>query len=72
MEDGLILGEDLPLPPARLFERLAQIPGYTWDHSVSNITVRRDHLLMSQFSLRPFIPHMTTGTFLPFLGVSCV
>lgn len=25
--------EDLPLPPARLFERLAQIPGYTWDLS---------------------------------------
>lgn len=27
------MGEDLPLPPARLFERLAQIPGYTWDQS---------------------------------------
>lgn len=25
--------DDLPLPPARLFERLAQIPGYTWDLS---------------------------------------
>jgi len=35
MEDGFILGEDLPLPPARLFERLAQVPGYTWDQSVS-------------------------------------
>lgn len=32
MED--ILGDDLPLPPARLFERLAQIPNYTWDRSV--------------------------------------
>lgn len=21
-------------PPLRLFERLAQIPGYTWDHSI--------------------------------------
>lgn len=29
-----ILGEDLPVPPARLFERLAQLPGYTWDHSI--------------------------------------
>ena len=35
MGDGFILGEDLPLPPAGLFERLAQVPGYTWDQSVS-------------------------------------
>lgn len=34
MEDSNILGEDLPLPPARLFERLAQLPGYTWDQSI--------------------------------------
>ncbi|PLN76279.1 hypothetical protein BDW42DRAFT_179039, partial [Aspergillus taichungensis] len=34
MDDSHILGEDLPLPPARLFERLAQLPGYTWDQSV--------------------------------------
>ncbi|KAF7172484.1 hypothetical protein CNMCM5623_004698 [Aspergillus felis] len=33
-EDNHILGEDLPLPPARLFERLAQLPGYIWDQSV--------------------------------------
>jgi hypothetical protein len=45
MEDGFILGEDLPLPPARLFERLAQIPGYTWDQSVSDIDVQHFHLL---------------------------
>ena len=32
MEDTYIL-DDLPLPPARLFERLAQLPGYTWDQS---------------------------------------
>lgn len=32
MEDH-ILGEDLPLPPARLFERLSELPGYTWDQS---------------------------------------
>ncbi|PYI15478.1 hypothetical protein BO99DRAFT_249898 [Aspergillus violaceofuscus CBS 115571] len=34
MDDSHILGDDLPLPPARLFERLAQLPGYTWDQSV--------------------------------------
>lgn len=34
MEDNNVLGEDLPLPPAGLFERLAHIPGYTWDQSV--------------------------------------
>lgn len=32
--DEAVLGEDLPLPPARLFERLAQVPGYTWDQTV--------------------------------------
>lgn len=61
MEDGLILGEDLPLPPARLFERLAQIPGYTWDQSVSAIDLGSDRLLIGHFSLHPFIHHMTTG-----------
>lgn len=34
MEDSTLLGDDLPLPPARLFERLGQLPGYTWDQSV--------------------------------------
>ncbi|KAL4950028.1 hypothetical protein BDW69DRAFT_173097 [Aspergillus filifer] len=33
MDDSHILGEDLPLPPARLLQRLAQLPGYTWDQS---------------------------------------
>jgi hypothetical protein len=47
MKEGLILGEDLPLPPARLFERLAQVPGYTWDQSVSETDVRHGHPLMS-------------------------
>jgi hypothetical protein len=32
--DEAVLGDDLPLPPARLFERLAQVPGYTWDQTV--------------------------------------
>jgi hypothetical protein len=34
MEDYHVLGEDLPLPPARLFERLALIPGYIWDPAI--------------------------------------
>lgn len=34
MEEHYILGDDLPLPPARLFERLALLPGYIWDHGV--------------------------------------
>lgn len=34
MEESNVLGDDLPLPPARLFERLAQISGYTWDPSI--------------------------------------
>ena len=25
---------DIPIPPARLFERLAQLSDYTWDQSV--------------------------------------
>ena len=33
MELSHFLGEDLPLPPSRLFERLAHLPGYTWDQS---------------------------------------
>lgn len=33
MEDH-VLGEDLPLPPARLFERLASLPGYIWDTTI--------------------------------------
>lgn len=29
-----ILGDDLPLAAPRLFDRLNQIPNYTWDKSV--------------------------------------
>jgi hypothetical protein len=32
--DVNLSGEDLPLPPTRLFERLALVPKYTWDQSV--------------------------------------
>ncbi|KAJ9654108.1 Chk1 protein kinase [Neophaeococcomyces mojaviensis] len=38
-----ILGADLPLPPTRLFERLAQIPRYTWDQSYTPFHSTYDH-----------------------------
>ncbi|KIX03037.1 uncharacterized protein Z518_06587 [Rhinocladiella mackenziei CBS 650.93] len=38
-----ILGEDLPLPPARLFERLSQVPNYTWDRSFAPFHSTYDH-----------------------------
>jgi hypothetical protein len=34
LNDEVVLANDLPLPPTRLFERLAQVPGYTWDQTV--------------------------------------
>ena len=34
MADGDGAGDDLPIPPPRLFERLAQIRGYTWDQTI--------------------------------------
>ncbi|KAI5299583.1 hypothetical protein KEM55_001989, partial [Ascosphaera atra] len=34
MKESRILGEDLPLPPECLFERLAQIPDYCWDTTI--------------------------------------
>ncbi|KAL2427946.1 Peroxide stress-activated histidine kinase mak3 [Exophiala dermatitidis] len=41
MED--ILGDDLPLAPTRLFERLSQIPNYTWDRSFAPFHSTYDH-----------------------------
>ena len=38
-----ILGADLPLPPSRLFERLAQIPRYTFDQSLTPFHSTYDH-----------------------------
>ena len=38
-----ILGDDLPLPPQRLFERLAQIPGHTWDQDSEIVHSSYDH-----------------------------
>jgi hypothetical protein len=62
-ENEHILGDDLPLPPARLFERLAHIPNYTWDQSV-RVSPQLDSLTLTTTpSLRRSIPHMTTGTF---------
>ena len=37
--DGHALGDDLPLPPSKLFDRLSQVPGYTWDHSVRHLPI---------------------------------
>ncbi|RMZ83936.1 hypothetical protein DV737_g1498, partial [Chaetothyriales sp. CBS 132003] len=42
MEDR-ILGDDLPLAPVRLFARLAQVPNYTWDHSLSPLRSTYDY-----------------------------
>ncbi|EER42214.1 sensor histidine kinase/response regulator [Histoplasma capsulatum H143] len=43
MDDSLILGEDLPLPPERLFERLSQLPGYIWDQNLRPFRSSYDH-----------------------------
>lgn len=43
MEDDSILGADCPLPPARLFERLSQVPRYTWDQSFQPFHSTYDH-----------------------------
>ena len=61
MKEDRATGEQLPLPPNRLFERLAQIgSNYTWDqsidpfHSVSFHLHRRPHgeLTCSSLELR--------------------
>ncbi|KAK2740197.1 hypothetical protein FQN57_006208 [Myotisia sp. PD_48] len=49
MEDSHILGDDLPLPPGRLFERLAQIPGYSWDQTVEPIHSSYDNWHVTGF-----------------------
>ena len=41
--DEEILGADLPLPPSRLFERLAQVPRYTWDSEIPPFHSTYDH-----------------------------
>ena len=42
MEDTDILGDDLPLTPSKLFERLSQVPNYTWDRSVWLLVILQD------------------------------
>lgn len=34
MEETLGAGVQVPSPPLRLFDRLAQLHGYTWDQSI--------------------------------------
>ncbi|EER26625.1 Histidine Kinase A (phosphoacceptor) domain containing protein [Coccidioides posadasii C735 delta SOWgp] len=43
MEESRILGEDLPLTTDQLFERLGQIPGYTWDTTLQPVHSSYDH-----------------------------
>jgi hypothetical protein len=62
MEEQHMLGEDLPLPPARLFERLSQIHGYTWDQSVGLLPLLIYQADM-QNRLHLFIALTTTGTY---------
>lgn len=52
--DGFDSLGDGPSPPSRLFERLAQIPGYTWDQSIKpHHTVSASRLMegLNEFSL---------------------
>ncbi|KAF3491203.1 two-component sensor protein histidine protein kinase [Arthroderma uncinatum] len=43
MEENRILGEDLQISPDRLFERLSQLPGYSWDQNFVPIHSSYDH-----------------------------
>lgn len=49
MEESHHLSEDLPLPPARLFDRLSQLPGYTWDQSVEPFHSTYNHWHITGF-----------------------
>ena len=49
MEESHLLSDDLPLPPTRLFERLGQLPGYTWDQSVEPFHSTYNHWHISGF-----------------------
>ncbi|KAL4878703.1 hypothetical protein BJY04DRAFT_195444 [Aspergillus karnatakaensis] len=65
MDDSHILGEDLPLPPARLFQRLAQLPGYSWDQSIEpfHSTYNHWHVFGLRHALDPdiFTPLATSS-----------
>ncbi|KAJ5760997.1 hypothetical protein N7520_008153 [Penicillium odoratum] len=49
MEENHLLSDDLPLPPARLFERLGNLPGYTWDQSIEPFHSTYNHWHISGF-----------------------
>ncbi|ODH49416.1 serine/threonine protein kinase [Paracoccidioides brasiliensis] len=53
MDDSYILGEELPLPTERLFERLAQIPGYVWDQNSRLFRSSYDHWHVTGVRLAP-------------------
>ncbi|KAJ5793666.1 hypothetical protein N7457_000265 [Penicillium paradoxum] len=57
MEESTLFGEDLPLPPARLFERLSQLPGYTWDQATEpfHSTYNHWHISGYRHALEPDI-----------------
>ncbi|PGG95395.1 serine/threonine protein kinase [Helicocarpus griseus UAMH5409] len=64
MDDSYILGEDLPLPPERLYERLSQIPGYVWDQHSKPFRSSYDHWHITGVRLAPDgdIPVLTPST----------
>ncbi|CAG8100927.1 unnamed protein product [Penicillium salamii] len=49
MEESNPFGEDLPLPPARLFERLSQLSGYTWDQAIEPFHSTYNHWHISGY-----------------------
>jgi hypothetical protein len=58
MED--ILGDDLPIAPARLFERLSQVPNYTWDRSVCAPSIPFSGQLRPDLISAQFVPFHTS------------
>lgn len=65
MEESSPFGEDLPLPPARLFERLSQLPGYTWDQAIEPFHSTYNHWHISGYLQAPdsdlSTPHATSS-----------
>ncbi|KAJ5576840.1 hypothetical protein N7535_003766, partial [Penicillium sp. DV-2018c] len=49
MEESTLFVEDLPLPPARLFERLGQLVGYTWDQATEPFHSTYNHWHISGY-----------------------
>ncbi|ETN36497.1 uncharacterized protein HMPREF1541_08775 [Cyphellophora europaea CBS 101466] len=60
--DDNILGEDLPLPPTRLFERLAHVPNYTWDQSFAPFHSTYDHWHVFGILHNPDVDGPTTSS----------